>query len=378
MLGATVSEPSASPDSPPVDPAIDSVDRLCCGVADFRAATDLYLAEGARPHLRANDAVSSIEGTDSLTRADLEAFWRHCGAPVEETTDFDTAYVASNGRRFRVNLHLQLGRLAAVLRPIQVQIPSFEDLALPETLLSDWATRKSGIVLVTGPTGCGKSTTVAACLEHLNATRPVHIVTIEDPIEFLFTPKNAIFTQRQVGNDTPSFFQGLRTALRQSPHVIFLGEIRDPETAMTALQAAETGHLVFTTLHSRSVPDAFERLVNLFPPDRRDSALLILSMQLIGILAQRLLPSTSGSLTPVFEHVQNQGGTRKWIREAEHRLLADHLQRGDDPANASFLQSILAACDQGRIDDAVAEKACDSPGDFQRARKGISGKITSR
>lgn len=369
---------SDTPGSASVDPALEPIDRLCLGVADFRAATDLYLSETARPHLRANDAVASIEGTEPLTRSDLEAFWRHCGADPDRTTDFDTAYVASNGRRFRVNLNLHLGRLGAVLRPIQVEVPSFDDLSLPAALLTEWSSHKAGIVIITGPTGCGKSTTVAACLEHLNATRPAHIVTIEDPIEFLFRPRESIFTQRQVGTDTPTFFEGLRTALRQSPHVIFLGEIRDPETAMTALQAAETGHLVFTTLHSRNVSDAFERLVNLFPPDRRQSALLILSMQLVGIMAQRLLPSTSGSLTPVFEHVQNQGGTRKWIREGEHRQISDHIHRGDDPANASFLKSILAAHEAGRIDDDTAESACDTPSDFNRAKRGISGKVSSR
>ncbi|MFK5921847.1 MAG: ATPase, T2SS/T4P/T4SS family [Verrucomicrobiota bacterium] len=304
----------------------------------------------------------------------MENFWIQCGADPNTITDHDSAYVASNGRRFRVNLNRQLGRLAAVLRPIEIRIPSFEQLHLPIPVLEDWSSRSSGLVLLTGPTGCGKSTTVAACLEWVNQHRQAHIVTIEDPIEFLFQSKNSLFTQREVGSDTGSFPQGLRSALRQSPHVIFVGEIRDTETAITALQAAETGHLVFSTLHCHNISDAFERLSNLFPSENRDSALLILSKQLVGIMAQRLLPGNAGTLTPVSEHIQNRGATQKWIREGAHQKMADLLAR-EDEGNQSFLHSILSEFRAGNIDENTAIQACDNPDDFSRALRGISARV---
>lgn len=352
------------------------IDQICCAAtgSDTAAITDLYLSENAAPYLRSQNAVSAVD-ENPLSRLDLETFWYYCGADPITTTDHDSAYVASNGRRFRVNVNRQLGKLAVVLRPIEIRIPSFEQLHLPTETLENWSSQTAGLVLLTGPTGCGKSTTVAACLEWINTHRQAHIVTIEDPIEFLFQTKKSLFTQREVGSDTSSFPQGLRSALRQSPHVIFVGEIRDPETAMTALQAAETGHLVFSTLHCRNVSDAFERLVNLFPPDQRESALLILSTQLIGIMAQRLLPGTAGSLTPIAEFIQNQGATAKWIREGAHQKITDFLNR-EDSVNQSFLQSILSEFHADHLDENTAAQACDNPDDFSRALRGISTRLT--
>jgi len=354
----------------------DRIDALCRSIAESDATTDLYFCEDSPPHLRVQNKVSAIDDV-LLSRLDMEAFWSCCGADPNTTTDQDSAYVASNGRRFRVNLNKQLGKLAAVLRPIEFRIPTFEQLRLPAAILEDWSSRSAGIVLLTGPTGCGKSTTVAASLEWINQNRQAHIVTIEDPIEYLFQAKQSLFTQREVGSDTESFPLGLRSALRQSPHIIFVGEIRDAETAITALQAAETGHLVFSTLHCRNISDAFERLINLFPPENRDSALLILSTQLIGIMAQRLLPGTEGFLTPVLEYVQNQGATHKWIREGAHQKIADLIARDDDDGNQSFLQSILTEYHAGKISEDTAAEACDNPGDFSRALRGISERITS-
>ncbi|MCF6313965.1 MAG: Flp pilus assembly complex ATPase component TadA [Verrucomicrobiales bacterium] len=349
------------------------IDQLCCDASRSASTTDLYLCENSPPHLRSQNLVSAIDDT-LLSRQDLADFWTHCGADPQITTDHDSAYVASNGRRFRVNLNRQLGKLAAVLRPIEIAIPSFEQLQLASSVLADWSSRSSGLVLLTGPTGCGKSTSVAACLEWINQQRQAHIVTIEDPIEFLFQSKNSIFTQREVGSDTPSFQQGLRRALRQSPHVIFVGEIRDQETAVTALQAAETGHLVFSTLHCHNISDAVERLSNLFPVESRDSALLILSKQLVGIMAQRLLPGSEGRLTPVSEYIQNLGATPQWIREGAHQKIADLLSR-EGEGNQSFLQSILTEFRAGNIDENTAIQACDNPDDFDRAQRGISTRV---
>lgn len=352
------------------------IDALCLSINQSDATTDLYFCEGSPSHFRTQNKVHPIDEAP-LSRNDMEELWAFCGADSATTCDQDSAYVASNGRRFRVNLNKQLGKLAAVLRPIEIRIPNFEQLRMPSLILENWSSRTAGIVLLTGPTGCGKSTTVAACLEWINQNRQAHVVTIEDPIEFLFQPNQSLFTQREVGCDTSSFPKGLRSALRQSPHVIFVGEIRDAETAMTALQAAETGHLVFSTLHCRNTSDAFERLTNLFRPDSRESALLILATQLIGIMSQRLLPGTEGYLTPVVEHIQNLGATQKWIREGDHHKIADLIKREDDEGNQSFLQSILSEFHAGRITEETATNACDNPGDFSRALRGISERITS-
>ena len=230
----------------------------------------------------------------------------------------------------------------------------------------------SGLVLVTGATGSGKSTTLAACLDWLNQHADRHIVTIEDPVEYLFEDKHSFFSQREVHTDTTSFAKGLRASLRQSPDVILVGEIRDSETATTALQAAETGHLVLSTLHSSSVADTLERLTNLFHPDERTSALMLLSAQLIGIVSQKLLPGMHGSMQVLVEHLHNEGATRDWIRATALPEINDHLRRAASPGNRSFLASLVDAVNAGLVDAATAEQASPNATEFRRALRGIS------
>ncbi|MFV1996220.1 MAG: type IV pilus twitching motility protein PilT, partial [Verrucomicrobiales bacterium] len=282
-------------------------------------------------------------------------------------------YVAADGTRYRVNLHRYLGRLGAALRPIKSSVPTMEDLGLPAPILENWIARTSGMVLVTGATGTGKSTTVAAALQWINENHSRHVVTIEDPIEYIFSDQLSIFTQREVGADTESFQQGLRSSLRQSPDVIFLGEIRDAETAATALQAAETGHLVVSTLHSADIGDTLERITGLFPATERDSGLFILSQQLIGVISQQLLPGENDDLVLAVEHFQNEGATRNWIRSREFKQLADFSARGDSPNNAGFLASIVASVKAGRVSREVGERYCGNAVEYQRALRGISG-----
>jgi twitching motility protein PilT len=225
---------------------------------------------------------------------------------------------------------------------------------------------------VTGPTGGGKSTTLAACLDWLNQNYHRHIVTIEDPIEYLFTPMHCLFTQREVGADTPTFAEGLRRSLRQSPNVILLGEIRDGLSAVTALQAAETGHLVLATLHSSSVLDALERLTHLFESGQREGILQLLSQQLTGILCQKLLPAIPEGRVLAVEHFENQAVTRKWIMEGKFRDLADFLAKGDNPTNVTFLQSLVAMVKGERISEATGVQAASNPHELLRQLRGIS------
>lgn len=349
---------------------MDAIDTLCL-TANRAGASDLFLREGHAPQLRINDVLHLLPDAAPLTRQELEAFSDSCGAP-REATDYDGSYVASDGRRFRVNLFRTLEERGAVLRPIKTQVPDFAELGAPVELLTAWSQRPTGLLLVTGPTGSGKSTTVASCLDWINQHRACHIVTIEDPIEYLFAPGASLFTQREVGIDTPSFAEGLRRAMRQSPDVILLGEIRDSASALAALEAAETGHLVLATLHSSNVLDSLERLLRLFEVGERDGVRHVLAQQLIGVLCQRLVPGKAGGVALVVEHFENQAVTRKWILEGKFQELAEHIGRGDNPANVTFLHSLVTLVLSGRVSEETALATATNAAELQRRLRGIN------
>ncbi len=352
---------------------MEFIDSLCC-LAVRRGASDIFLHAEQPPQFRIDGELSTI-GTAQVHAEEIESLFAICGATLRDL-DHDGSYVASDGTRFRVNLFRSLFRYGAVLRPIKTQVPGIETLGLPANLLASWVVRSNGLVLVTGPTGAGKSTTLAACLEWLNQNYHRHIVTIEDPIEYLFTPANCLFTQREVGSDTPTFAEGLRRSLRQSPDVILLGEIRDGASAVTALQAAETGHLVLATLHSSNVLDSFERLARLFAPDEREGVLQLLAQQLVGLLCQKLVPALPDGRALVVEHMENQAVTRKWISEGKFRDLADFIGKGDNPANVTFLESLVAMVQGGRITEETAQQAATNPREVQRRMRGVSSAST--
>jgi twitching motility protein PilT len=353
---------------------VEFIDRLCC-LAGRQGASDLFLHAEQPPQFRINGELLTI-GSAPVYSEELESLGTECGAPPD-ALDFDGSYIATDGSRFRVNLFRTLFKRGAVLRPIKTIIPAIETLGVPADLLASWVTRPAGLVLVTGPTGAGKSTTLAACLEWLNQNYHRHIVTIEDPIEYLFTPANCLFTQREVFSDTSSFAEGLRRSLRQSPDVILLGEIRDSASAITALQAAETGHLVLATLHSANVLDSLERLSRLFDVAEREGVLQLLSQQLVGILCQKLAPALPDGRTLVVEHFENQAVTRKWISEGKFHELADFLAKGDNPANVTFLQSLVAMIQADRITEATGIQAAPNPRELQRRLRGINSSSIS-
>lgn len=347
-----------------------TIDTILTAAEEY-AASDVFVAEGEIARLKIEGQLQTIS-EEPLDYESLAEFWKACGADVAYDADRDTSYTSPSGRRYRVNLHRHTGRLGAVMRMISTTIPDMASLGLPRDLLSRWVQIPSGVVLVTGATGCGKSTTLASMLEWVNIHLARHIVTIEDPIEYLFTSKQSLFTQREVHNDTDSFARGLRSSLRQAPDIILLGEIRDPETAAIALQAAETGHLVLATLHSSNVADTLERLTNLFSPDERESQLALLGQHLIGIICQRLLPGADGGLTLAVETLQNGGATRTFIRESRYPEIVDFMNRNDDPNNFTFNRSLVALCVAGRISEDEASTASGNPNDFKRALRGIS------
>lgn len=334
------------------------------------SATDVFLMEDEPPRVRIEGQVQEIHPAP-IPRTAMEEFWKSCGFDPSTTLEMDLSWKLPAGGRLRVNLYHSLGRLAAVLRPIKDQIPDLTSLGLPAELLTSWMQRRQGIVLVTGPTGSGKSTTVAACLNWINENQQRHIVTLEDPIEFLFTNQKSHFSQREIRQDSESFAIGLRSTLRQSPDVIFLGEIRDEETAITAVQSAATGHLVISTLHSSNVVETLDRLTHILSAESSDIRHMLAS-QLIGVLSQQLLPRAGGGMFAALEYFQNTAGTRKWILENKLAELQDHLHKTSDSTNCSFLQYLIASVRQGFLDPDVARAACPRPQDFDRAMRGIS------
>ncbi len=355
-----------------ISPLIDDLLRA----AVESGASDLLLHSGKTPQARLDGELVSVT-SGAVTETDLEALWKFCGAEPE-ARDFDAAITGPDGGRFRVNLLRQLGARAAVLRRIRSDVPNLESLGLPADLLREWTARRSGIVLISGPTGSGKSTTVAAALDWLNGTSARHIVTIEDPVEFVFQPRLSTFTQREVGIDTASFAEGLRRSLRQNPDVIFLGEIRDADSAATAIQAAETGHLVFATLHASNAADVISRLELLFPPGEREGLRKALAVQLLGVLCQRLIPAVTGGLALVCEFFSNSGSSRKIIMEGRGSDLPEFIARGDPLRARSFADALLQMVRAGRISEADASENAENPQELSRLLRGINSSTQSR
>lgn len=341
--------------------------------AEQQEASDVFLQENETPRLKVNEQIS-VFGEEPFSLAEITAFWQACGGNpnADGDMDRDTGFVSRTHTRYRVSLHRTMGRLGAVLRRIKTKVPSLKSLGAPEWLLTRWGAREHGLILVTGPTGSGKSTTIASLLQWMNENLVRHIVTIEDPVEYQFTASRCYITQRQVGRDTRTFASGLRAALRQAPDVIFVGEIRDYETALTALQASETGHLVVSTMHSEKVADTMERYLNLFPAEDTKHGTNLLANQLSGVLCQKLVPSADGGLHLLVEHVENAGAMRDWIARRELDNIDQYIARGSDPAAVSFLQSTLDALKAKVITEETAMASVSNESELRRAMRGIA------
>lgn len=267
-------------------------------------ASDVHLHVHEHPIVRVDGKITKVN-MPALTEADFDEILdtlvpMHLQTRMENIFDLDFAYEIQGCSRFRVNLSKQLGKLALVVRTIPYTIKSIEQLNLPSSI-AQFSDLNNGLVLVTGPTGAGKSTTIASLIDSINANYQKHIVTIEDPVEFIFSNKKSIVSQRQILVDTPSFPDGIKYALRQDPDVIFVGEIRDKETVRAALQAAETGHLVFATIHTNDAIQTVYRIVNMFEPTDRDFIRLQLSKVLRGTISQKMLPLKTSGRRPACE-----------------------------------------------------------------------------
>lgn len=289
------------------------------------------------------------------------------------TKQTDYSYVLQDSAigRFRVSAFYQRGTPSIVFRHVKDSPPSFEDLNVRAEVLQKLALSKDGIVLVCGATGSGKSSTLAAMLNHLNHTVDKHIVTLEDPIEFSYTDDKCIFNQREIGIDAPSFELGLKAVLRQDPDVILVGEMRDKQTFETALHAAETGHLVFATLHASSVTQAVQRLFEFFPPDQQQGIQRQVSLSLRGIICQKLLPGLERGRVPLAEIMVVDSLAKKIIEEGQLEKLPAVIEAGEKAGSQSFNADILRLINEGKIAKQVGLDNSPNPKALEMNLKGI-------
>lgn len=307
--------------------------------------SDLHLTVGAPPTIRVHGGLRYLPDYDELTPADTTALLRSAvtsqqWSQFERTQELDFAYSVEGVSRFRVNLYTQRGSSGAAFRAIPHDIRPLDELGVPESV-ARFAQLPRGLVLVTGPTGSGKTTTLASLLDLANRTRSAHIVTIEDPIEFLHEHKRGLVNQREVGADTDTFSSALKHALRQDPDIILVGELRDLETTSTALTAAETGHLVLATLHTQSAAQTVDRVIDIFPPHQQQQVRAQLSMALQGVVTQALCARADGTgRTIICEIMFATPAIRNLIREGKTHQIASFMQSGGGDGMLSFDQHL--------------------------------------
>ncbi|MEN3283732.1 MAG: twitching motility protein PilT [Solirubrobacteraceae bacterium] len=347
----------------------DFADLLMDVVA--RRASDLHITAGAPPMIRVRGRLVGLEGYPKLTPTDTrEVVYSILSndqrQKLETDWQIDFAYSVPGHARFRVNAYFQRSAIGAAFRLIPADIVSIDDLGLP-TAVHDFTKKPRGIVLVTGPTGSGKSTSLAAMIDEINSTREEHIMTVEDPIEFLHAHKKCIVNQREVGSDAASFGLALKGALRQDPDVILVGEMRDLETISTALTAAETGHLVFATLHTQSAPQTIDRVIDVFPAHQQDQVRVQLSVALMGVMTQQLLPTTDGAGRIVAcEVLVPTPAVRNLIREGKTHQIPSTLQTGSNVGMQSMDAALAALIRAGKITQRLAESRSSTPEELRR------------
>ncbi|MEZ6017308.1 MAG: PilT/PilU family type 4a pilus ATPase [Planctomycetota bacterium] len=340
-------------------------------------ASDLILRSSGRPSLRVDgkirflpgevpgpgpmrDVLQGILGPERLER------WNEQGSA-------DAAIQLDGLGRFRINAYKQMGEPAIVIRRISENAPTLDDLNLPASELKDLAMRKRGLVVVTGVAGSGKSTTLAAMIEYMNRSVERHVVTLEDPVELLFKERYCVISQREVGTDTPSFKDGLKHALRQSPDVILIGEVRDAETVVAALEAVETGHLVMSTMHTVNASQTVDRILGFFPGERHVQIRQRMAQNLAGVLSMRLVPRVGGGMVPAYELLQSTPQVRELLELGQTTELGRVITLGNEPGLISFNERLLELVRDGfvTLEDALA--ASDRPDELLLSMRGIRG-----
>jgi twitching motility protein PilT len=333
-------------------------------------ASDIHLKVGVPPILRRDGSLGPLEQAPAVTDRDAEEVLQTVGrrapdrlAAFADTGDLDIAYQEDDLPRFRVNAFRQRGHISFAFRVIPKNVPDFEMLNLPAGVRR-LAEEHRGLVLVTGATGSGKTTTLAAMIDHINKTRKQHIVTIEDPIEVLHKDHSCIVNQREIGLDTTDFMQALRRALRQDPDVILIGELRDAETAQTALQAAESGHLVLSTLHTVDAAETLGRMIEFFPEAKQQMIRSVMAGVLRGVISQRLLPRIDGGRVAAVEVMVNNNRIADLIRDNKPEAINDAIEEGSYFDMQTFSQSLIDLVVNDVVDQETAANAATNRHDF--------------
>ncbi len=336
-----------------------------------RRASDLHITAGAHPTVRVRGHLAPLEDYQVLSGTDTrEIVYSILNGDqrqrLETDWQLDFAYSIPGHARFRVNAYYQRGAIGAAFRLIPFGLTSIDDLGLPQTV-HDFTRKPRGFVLVTGPTGSGKSTTLAAMIDEINSSRDEHIMTIEDPIEFLHPHKRCLVNQRELGSDAQSFGDALKAALRQDPDVILVGEMRDLETISTALTAAETGHLVFATLHTQDTAQTIDRVIDVFPPHQQGQVRVQLSVALQGIITQQLLPTADGSgRVAACEVLVPTPAVRNLVREGKTHQIYSTLQTGSAQGMQTMDASLAALVRAGKVSQKMAESRSSTPEELRR------------
>jgi twitching motility protein PilT len=338
-------------------------------------ASDWHIRENSPVYLRVDSGLVEISDFTPDREYLLECLQGMCEPKTlkhfEETGDADFAHQEDGVGRFRVNLHRQRGLMAMCLRHVKDKVPNFKSLGLPQ-VVATIAEAERGIVLVTGTTGSGKSTTLACMLEHLNATTAMHIITIEDPIEYNFKDNMCIFEQREVGLDAITFQSALTHALRQDPDIVVVGEMRSRESFDTAMHAADTGHLVMTTLHTTNAALTLQRILDFYPHEERDQIRKSLAGNLHAIISQRLCPRAFGKgVVPAMEVMVNTATVRKLIHDGKLEKLSAAIEGGGGDGMMSFNQCLLKLVNDGLVTEEVALEYATNPDALKMNLKGI-------
>jgi len=352
-------------------------------------ASDIHLKVGQPPVLRRDGELGLLPDHSPLYDGDLEAVLAIVADLVpaklsnfHESGELDIAYTTEGLPRFRVNGFRQRGSISFAFRVIPKNVPGFEELRLPQGVRR-LAEEHRGLILVTGATGSGKTTTLATVIDHINRTRRMHIVTVEDPIEILHADQGCIVNQREVGLDTDSFLAAIRRVLRQDPDVILIGELRDAETAETALKAAESGHLVFSTMHTIDAGETIGRMIEFFPAEKQEQIRSILAGVLRGVVSQRLLPRKEGGRVAAVEVMVNNSRIADLIRERKTEEITDAITEGQFFDMQTFSQALIELVVAGEVDREVAANASTNRHDFlvaldQALKRQAAGVVTDR
>ncbi|MCX7721681.1 MAG: PilT/PilU family type 4a pilus ATPase [Verrucomicrobiae bacterium] len=338
------------------------------------AASDIHIKTGTPIVFRINRQLYPADfpyPDAACIKAWLEhAVPAHLKRRLEEEREADFSYYAPGIGRFRTNVFQQRGEFCFAMRHVKTRVPSFEELGLPE-ILKEIAETQRGIVIVAGPSGCGKSTTLAAMIEHINANFKKHIITLEDPIEYLFEDNQSIIEQREIGLDTISYHHALKHVLRQDPDVIMIGEMRDSVSIEAAMAACDTGHLVLTTLHTINAPASVVRILDFFKAEEREQVRRQLAGSLRAIIVQRMVNTVSGGITPAFEILINTPTVRKLIEENRLEKLAAAIETGTEEGMMNFNQSLLQLVRSGKITEKEALAKAPNPQALEMNLKGI-------